>query len=128
MPAKNKNVESVQKEESLREMTVLSQPDIFKGVYTNLAYIHHTENEFLIDFFLKFAGQTQLVSRVIMSPAHMAAFKKALVENINNFESKYRKKMVSKSKKAKVTPPPPPEQRQAERKTLREYAKRHKEK
>lgn len=73
-------------------MDFVANFDITKGVYSNLALIHHTDNEFALDFFLQLAGRTQLVSRVILSPDHIKRLNKALEENIKKFERKETKK------------------------------------
>jgi len=73
------------------EFKVVSQPDVLKGVYSNVAVIQHTENEFIVDFLLRFSGDGQLVSRVILSPPHMLAFLDAIKINIEKYESKFSK-------------------------------------
>ena len=78
-----------------KEIMVSASSEVSKGVYSNVALIRHTENEFLIDFLLQFDGSAQLVSRVILSPSHIKAFKKALDENLKIFDEKFSK---SKSK------------------------------
>lgn len=62
-----------------------------QGVYTNLAMIGHSENEFIIDFiFVQPQGQKAKVrSRVITSPAHAKRFLAALKENIEKFEAQF---------------------------------------
>lgn len=71
-----------------QEMKVAASPEISKGVYSNVAAIRHTPNEFVIDFILQFDASAQLVSRIILSPSHMQALKKAIEENIRLFEAK----------------------------------------
>ena len=66
-------------------------PDIFKGDYSNLALISHTQNEFIVDFLIRITGKTQLVSRVILSPRHSKSLLNALGENIKKFEEKFGK-------------------------------------
>jgi hypothetical protein len=71
---------------------IITGPDVQKGRYSNVALIHHTENEFILDFLLQFAGEAQLVSRVILSPAHARALKKALEDNLKKYEATFSKK------------------------------------
>jgi hypothetical protein len=71
---------------------IITGPDVQKGRYSNVALIHHTENEFILDFLLQFAGEAQLVSRVILSPAHVRALKKALEDNLKKYEATFSKK------------------------------------
>lgn len=69
-------------------LKVGAQQEVLRGVYSNLALIHHTNAEFIVDFIMQFGGEAQMVARVIMSPTHMKAFKAAVEENIRLFEEK----------------------------------------
>ena len=89
-PKKKTNNNKTEKQPT-PEFKILAQPDVSKGVYSNLAFIHHTQNEFIIDFLLKFTGEGQLVSRVIFSPQHTKAFLNAIETNIQMYESKFGK-------------------------------------
>jgi hypothetical protein len=68
-----------------KPINILANPDVQKGVYTNVALIHHTKNEFIMDFLLQFGGEAQLVSRVILSPSHMKALQEAINQNIEKY-------------------------------------------
>jgi hypothetical protein len=67
---------------------VLAPAEISKGVYSNSAVVRHTLNEFVIDFLFQLDTGAQLVSRVIMSPAHMKLFRDAVEHNLAMFEEK----------------------------------------
>ncbi len=82
---KKNNDENIKKEEK-KELKVLSTSEISKGVYSNLAVINHNENEFILDFLLRLRSETQLVSRVILSPEHMKRFNKVIEESIKKFD------------------------------------------
>jgi hypothetical protein len=75
---------------------ILSSPDIQKGVYSNVALIHHTENEFILDFLMQVGGEAQLVSRVILSPPHCRLLKKALEDNLDKYEQQFGEKRTKK--------------------------------
>ena len=91
----------VKKQESaLPEFKIMASSDVSKGVYSNVAVIQHTQNEFMIDFLMKFGGDGQLVSRVILSPQHVISFIDALEKNIEKYESKFGK--IKKNQKPKV--------------------------
>ena len=62
-----------------------------QGIYSNMAFIAHSESEFIMDFlFLQPAqGKGRVRSRVITSPSHAKRFLKALEENINKFEKNF---------------------------------------
>ena len=56
------------------------------GVYSNLAVISHSENEFVIDFVFVHPPKGKVNARVITSPAHAKRFLKALEQNIEIYE------------------------------------------
>ncbi|OGX16193.1 MAG: hypothetical protein A2166_06710 [Omnitrophica WOR_2 bacterium RBG_13_41_10] len=61
------------------------------GVYSNLAFIHHTETEFILDFLYLQPQQpiAKVQARVITNPRHAKAILNALKENISKYEKKY---------------------------------------
>ncbi len=62
-----------------------------QGVYTNLAMIGHSENEFIVDFiFLQpQAPKAKVRSRVITSPGHAKRLLAALQDNISKYEARF---------------------------------------
>ena len=48
------------------------RPDVAQGVYSNLALISHSPNDFVIDFASIMPGmpKAEVVSRVILAPEH----------------------------------------------------------
>ena len=77
------------RKETKQPMNILVNLEAQKGVYSNVALIHHTKNEFIMDFLLQLGGEAQLVSRVILSPVHMAALQKAINQNIEKYKNEY---------------------------------------
>jgi len=61
------------------------------GHYSNLVMIHHTAEEFTLNFIYIFpnAPQGKLTASVILSPGHAKRLLRALGENINRFESQF---------------------------------------
>ena len=61
------------------------------GMYSNLAMIRHSENEFVIDFifFQPQDGKAKVRSRIITSPAHAKKIMEALKVNISKYEEKF---------------------------------------
>ena len=53
--------------------------------------ITHTQEEFMLDFFLIVPPQGTLTSRIIFSPGHLKRAIKALQENLEKHESKFGK-------------------------------------
>jgi hypothetical protein len=75
-------------EQQEQQLDIFVPPELTKGVYSNVALIRHTKNEFVMDFIFQIDGKGQLVSRVIMSPDHMRLFREAVEKNIKLFEDK----------------------------------------
>lgn len=79
-------------------MQVIAEPNVRRGVYSNLAVISHQKEEFVIDFLFidprtqgPKGGQAILVSRVILSPGHMKRLHQAIGENIEKYEKNFGK-------------------------------------
>ncbi len=62
-----------------------------QGVYSNLAVISHSENEFIFDFIFiqPQVPKAKVRTRVITSPKHAKQFLLALQENIKKYESTF---------------------------------------
>ncbi|MBC8343409.1 MAG: DUF3467 domain-containing protein [Bacteroidetes bacterium] len=63
--------------------------EIAEGLYSNLAIITHSNQEFVIDFIRIMPGipKAKVKSRIVLSPQHAKRLLGALQENINKFES-----------------------------------------
>lgn len=90
-------------EETPKPIKIISSPETIKGVYSNSALVFHNKNEFVIDFLLTTGQETQLVSRVILSPAHMKDFKNAIHENFEKYEDKFIGKKPKKRTSSKTS-------------------------
>ncbi|MCB1147920.1 MAG: DUF3467 domain-containing protein [Leptospiraceae bacterium] len=67
-------------------------PEVMKGVFSNVTNIGHTKEEFLLDFlFIQQhpAPFGKLVSRIISTPGHAKRLMLALQENIRKYEEQY---------------------------------------
>ncbi len=69
------------------ELQINADPETARGVYSNLVLIQHTREEFVLDFLANLPGNTQLQTRVILTPEHAKRLLSALKENIDRFES-----------------------------------------
>ena len=60
-----------------------------EGTYINLAIITHSHAEFVFDFVNVMPGapKSKVKSRIIMTPFHAKRFMKAIVENVQKFET-----------------------------------------
>lgn len=65
-------------------------PEAMDGKYTNFSVITHSTGEFIIDFARVVPGKpvAKVYSRIIMSPINFKLFKKAIDENLENYELK----------------------------------------
>lgn len=62
-----------------------------KGLYTNLAFISHSETEFILDFiFLQPQNpKAKVLSRIITSPTHAKRLLWAIKDNIEKYEARF---------------------------------------
>lgn len=63
--------------------------DLAAGKYANYMQASHAAEEFMLDFVLAAPGGVKLVSRIIVSPAHMKRIVNALQANIARYEERY---------------------------------------
>lgn len=62
-----------------------------QGIYSNLAFLTHSEQEFILDFIFMSPQQpkAKVRSRIITSPKHAKRFSMALLDNIKKYESRF---------------------------------------
>jgi hypothetical protein len=77
--------------EGKKTIQLKSTPEVARGVYSNVALIKHTDNEFVFDFIFSDSNEGHLVSRVVTNPTHAKMFLKALEENVQKYEKKFIK-------------------------------------
>ncbi len=63
--------------------------EIAEGIYSNLAIITHSNQEFIVDFVKVMPGvpKAKVKSRIVLTPQHAKRFMKAMIENVKKFES-----------------------------------------
>ena len=63
--------------------------EIAEGTYANLAIITHSHAEFVVDFVNVMPGapKSKVKSRIILTPFHAKRFMKAMIENVQKFET-----------------------------------------
>ena len=78
---------SDQKEKN--QLNIELSEEIAEGTYSNLAIITHSSAEIVIDFIRVMPGvpKAKVKSRILMTPQHAKRLLRALVDNINKFES-----------------------------------------
>ena len=64
--------------------------EVAQGVYSNLAIITHSNNEFIVDFAAMLPGLPKgtVKSRIIMTPQNAKRLLHALADNVAKFEEK----------------------------------------
>jgi len=67
----------------------IEMPANLNAVYSNIALIMHTPNEFFVNFaqILPGVNKSQIHTRVVMTPTHAKLLYKALGENIERHEA-----------------------------------------
>ena len=74
-----------------KHIQIKAEGEELKGRYSNLMQVTHTQEEFMLDFFLVVPPQGTLTSRIILSPGHLKRAIKALEENLEKHEAKFGK-------------------------------------
>jgi len=61
------------------------------GIYCNLAFITHSETEFVLDFIFHSPQppKAKVRARILTSPAHMKRLLAALQDNVSRYESRF---------------------------------------
>jgi hypothetical protein len=87
------------------QMQIKADEKELQGLYSNLMMIHHSVEEFTLNFVYIFPNGTQgkLLSSVIVSPGHAKRIWRALGENLSRFEAQF-----GPIKEAPETSGPPP--------------------
>ena len=76
-------------QEQPNQLNIEISEEVAEGEYANLAIITHSHAEFVIDFVNVMPGtpKSRVKSRIIFTPQHAKRFMKALIENVQRFES-----------------------------------------
>jgi len=65
--------------------------DVAEGIYSNLAIIAHSPQEFVVDFVRLMPGvpKAKVKARVLLTPEHAKRLMKALADNIKKYEQQF---------------------------------------
>lgn len=76
-------------EQQPNQLNIEISEETAEGTYANLAVITHSHAEFVIDFVNVMPGtpKSKVKSRIIFTPQHAKRFMKALIDNVEKFES-----------------------------------------
>jgi hypothetical protein len=87
------------KEPTQNQIQIKASDETLKGLYSNMVNIHHTKEEFVLDFMNVFPPRGILSARMIVSPSHMKRMISALAENIAKYEAHFGKVEASEEPK-----------------------------
>lgn len=89
-------------EQNQQQMQVKVSDEVLKGVYSNMAQVGHTAEEFILDFMNILPPSGVLASRVIVSPSHIKRIVAALEDNIKRYEEAYGKIKTTEAPDQKI--------------------------
>ena len=80
---------SEEKAGAANQLNIELTEEIAEGIYSNLAIITHSNQEFVVDFIKVMPGipKAKVKSRIVLTPQHAKRLMKALIENVKKFES-----------------------------------------
>lgn len=70
------------------KLNIQLDPEVAEGIYSNLAFIAHSDSEFIVDFINMMPGtkQGKVKSRIILTPQHAKRLVLALQDNLRKYE------------------------------------------
>jgi hypothetical protein len=74
-----------------QQVQIKASDEKLAGSYANMMQVSHTREEFVLDFVNLFPPSGQLVSRILVSPAHAKRIMAALEDNIKKYEAQFAK-------------------------------------
>lgn len=72
-----------------KEFQINIGDEMSRGRYSNSMMVTHSAEEFILDWLLNAPNGTHLLSRIIVSPAHVKRIINALKENLDNYEKRF---------------------------------------
>lgn len=78
-------------EEKVKKIELTATEEVKRGVFANQALIHHSNEEFRIDFILVGPSDGTLNARVILTPSHFKRLVNAVSTNLKKYEEKFGK-------------------------------------
>jgi hypothetical protein len=77
------------KPKNIRQIQVNTGDKMSRGRYSNNMVAAHSADEFILDWLLNSPNGAHLVSRIIVSPAHIKKIIVALQENLDSYEKQF---------------------------------------
>ena len=77
------------KPENMQQIQISTGDEMSRGRYSNSLMVAHGPDEFILDWLLNSPTGAHLVSRIIVSPAHVKRIIDALKENLDHYEKQF---------------------------------------
>jgi hypothetical protein len=79
------------KNQNANQLNIELSEETADGIYSNLAVITHSNQEFVLDFIRVMPGiaKAKVKARIVLTPQHAKRFLRALNDNLTKFESMY---------------------------------------
>ena len=71
------------------EIQINTGDEILRGKYSNNLIAAHSADEFILDWLINSPSGVHLVSRIIVTPAHMKRIIEVLKENLEKYEKQF---------------------------------------
>jgi len=95
-------MENNQPTSNQNQIQVKITDEVLKGVYSNLAQVAHTPEEFVLDFLNIVGGAGIVASRVILSPGHFKRLVAAMADNLKKYEEQFGQIKASEQPQGKI--------------------------
>jgi hypothetical protein len=69
-----------------RQVQIKADDKVLRGLYANAMQVHHTQEEFVLDFLNVLPPSATLGARVVVSPGHAKRIFQAMKDNIQKYE------------------------------------------
>lgn len=79
------------KNQNANQLNIELSEETADGIYSNLAVITHSNQEFVLDFIRVMPGiaKAKVKARIVLTPQHAKRFLRALSDNLTKYESMY---------------------------------------
>lgn len=81
----------MEENQNQQQLNIELPEELSEGVYSNLAIISHSPQEFVIDFIRVMPGvpKAKVKSRIVVTPEHAKRLMKALADNVKKYEQQF---------------------------------------
>jgi hypothetical protein len=80
-----------EKDPQQQQINIELPEEMAEGIYSNLAIISHSPQEFVIDYIRVMPGvpKAKVKARIVVTPEHAKRFMKALIDNVKRYEQQF---------------------------------------